>query len=273
MSPDANGNGTGDAAYGRFALAGQVGPRFSADWKSADHRARRLVSEFIGTFGLTFILSGGAAILASHGGAELASFQYAFTLSAVSALWLVAAVFCLGDISAHFNPAMTLAFTLRGDMGWPMAAAYWVVQFVAASAGSLVAAALFGYGGNLAATVPQPGQLWQAVVFEGILTFGMVLVVLSMANGPKLVGSFVPLAVGAYVMAAGTMGGPYDGAAFNPARAFGPDLARGDFSTYWVYPLGSLLGVVGAVLTARFLRGPAKAQEAAAAMGAPLDKN
>jgi aquaporin Z len=229
------------------------------------------VSEFIGTFGLTFVLSGGAAILASHGGAELASYQYAFTLSAVSALWLVAAVYCLGDISAHFNPAMTLAFTLRGDMGWPMAVVYFVVQFAAAAAGSLVAAALFGYGGNLAATIPQPGQYWQAVVFEGILTFGMVLVVLSMANGPKLVGSFVPIAVGAYVMAAGTMGGPYDGAAFNPARAFGPDVARGDLSTFWVYPLGSVLGVIAAVLIARFLRGPAKAQEAAAAMGNPLD--
>lgn len=269
MSPDP-GTNTG---YGRYALAEQVGPRFSADWKSDNHRARRLVAEFIGTFGLTFVLSGGAAILAAHGGAELASYQYAFTLSAVSALWLVAAVFCLGDISAHFNPAMTLAFTLRGDMGWPMAIAYFAVQMAAAAAGSLLAAWLFGYGGNLAATMPQPGQMWQAVVFEAILTFGMVLVVLSMANGPKLVGSFVPLAVGAYVMAAGTMGGPFDGAAFNPARAFGPDVARGDLSTYWVYVIGAVIGSVLAVLTARFLRGPAKAQEAAAAMGSPLDRD
>lgn len=259
--------------HGRDALALQVGPRFSADWKSSDHRARRLVSEFIGTFGLTFVLSGGAAILAGYGGAELAHYQFAFILSAVSALWLMAAVFCLGDISAHFNPAMTLAFTLRGDMGWRMAIFYFAVQFLAASAGSLVAAALFGYGGNLAATMPQPGQYWQAVILEAILTFGMVLVVLSMADGPKLAGSSVPVAVGAYVMAAGTMGGPYDGAAFNPARAFGPSLALGDLSTYWVYPLGSLIGLLVAVVTAGFLRGPAKAQEAQAAMGAPLDRD
>jgi glycerol uptake facilitator-like aquaporin len=256
---------------GRDALAAQVGDRFSADWKSDYHRARRLVSELIGTSGLTFVLSGGAAILAAFGGAALAPFQFAFILSAVSALWLVAAVYFLGDISAHFNPAMTLAFTLRGDMGWPMALAYFVVQFSAAALGSLAAAGLFGYGGHLAATIPQPGQLWQAVGFEAILTFGMVLLVLSMANGPKLNGSFVPIAVGAYVMAMGTMGGPYDGAAFNPARAFGPDLARGDLSTYWVYPLGSLVGVLVAVATARFLRGPAKAEESAAAMGTPLE--
>jgi glycerol uptake facilitator-like aquaporin len=259
------------AVYGHDALAAQVGPRFAADWKSNDHRARRLVSESIGTFGLTFALSGGAAILAGYGGGAPAPYQLAFILSVVAALWLVAAVYFLGDISAHFNPAMTLAFTLRGDMGWPMALAYFAVQLTAAAAGSLVAAALFGYGGQLAATIPPPGRLWQAVVFEAILTFGMVLLVLSMANGPKLNGSFVPIAVGAYVMAAGTMGGPFDGAAFNPARAFGPDLARGDFSTYWVYPLGSLIGVLAAVAVAKFLRGPAKAQEAQAAMGTPLD--
>jgi glycerol uptake facilitator-like aquaporin len=255
---------------GQQALRQQVGDRFSADWKSNDHRARRLISEFIGTSGLTFVLSGGAAILAGYGGATLAPYQFAFILSTVAALWLVAAVFFLGDISPHFNPAMTLAFTLRGDMGFRMAICYIIVQLCAAATGSCVAAQLFGTGGNLAATVPATGMIYQAVAFEAILTFGMVLLILGMTNGPKLDGSSVPLAVGAYVMAMGTMGGPFDGAAFNPARAFGPDFARWDFSTYWVYPVGSFIGVLVAVAVARFLRGPAKASEANAAMGNPL---
>ena len=257
---------------GRQALQQQVGDRVFADWKSNDHRARRLLSEFIGTSGLTFVLSGGAAILAGYGGATLAPYQFAFILSAVAALWLTAAVYFLGDISSHFNPAMTLGFALRGDMGFPMAVCYMAVQFVAAAVGSCGAEALFGSGGNLAATVPQPGMHYQAVAFEAVLTFGMVLMILSMTNGPKLDGSSVPLAVGAYVMAWGTMGGPFDGAAFNPARAFGPDFARGDLSTYWIYPCGSLIGVLLAVAVARFLRGPAKATEANAAMGTPLQR-
>jgi glycerol uptake facilitator-like aquaporin len=99
----------------------------------------------------------------------------------------------------------------------------------------------------------------------------MVLVVLGMANGPQLSGPSIPLAVGAYVMAMGTMGGPFNGAAFNPARAFGPDFARGDFSTYWIYLLGAVIGTLVAVVTARILRGPAKAAESEAAMGTPLD--
>lgn len=260
------------APTGEAALELQVGSRFSANWKSKEHRERRLLSEFIGTAGLTFVLSAGAAILAQYGGQEgLPSFVYAFILSAVSACWLVAAVYFLGGISCHFNPAMTLAFTLRGDMGVPMACAYIVVQYIAAAAGSCLALFLVGMGGNLAATVPHAGMVWQAVGFEAVLTFGMVLLVLSMANGPKMTGPFIPIAVGAYVMAMGTMGGPFDGAAFNPARAFGPDFARGDFTHYWVYPLGSLIGTVIAVVVARILRGPAKADEAMAAMGEPLD--
>jgi aquaporin Z len=192
-------------------------------------------------------------------------------LSAVSALWLVVAVFFLGDISAHFNPAQTLAFALRGDLGWVMAGVYWVVQFGAAACGSLLARAFFGVQGKLAATMPPPGRSWQAAGFEAIITFGLVLMVLNLANGPKLNGPFVPLAVGAYIMAWGTMGGPFDGASMNPARSFGPDLARGDLSTWWVYLVGPVGGAVIAVGVARVLRGPAKAQEARAAAGTPLD--
>ena len=63
----------------------------------------------------------------------------------------------LSACSAHFNPATTLAFVLRGDMDWMMAGAYWVVQFVAAACGSLLARPFFGVAGNLVATMPQPG--------------------------------------------------------------------------------------------------------------------
>ena len=149
---------------GRAALIASVGgQRGWADWTNPDHRLRRLLAEFLGMAGLTFVLSGGAAILARYGGHGLQPWQIILVLSAVSALWLVVAVYFLGDISAHFNPATTLAFALRGDMGWVMAVVYWVVQFAAAVCGSLLARGFFGKAGNLAATMPKPGQSWQAV--------------------------------------------------------------------------------------------------------------
>jgi aquaporin Z len=259
---------------GKAALIASVGgARGYADWTNPDHRLRRLLAEFIGMAGLTFVLSGGAAILARYGGHPLQPWQTVLILSLVSALWLVVAVYFLGDISAHFNPATTLAFALRRDMSWIMASIYWVVQFGAAICGSLLARAFFGPAGNLAATMPKPGQSWPAVGFEAILTFGLVLMVLNLANGPKLNGPFVPLAVGAYILAWGTMGGPYDGASMNPARSLGPDVAIGNLSTWWVYLIGPVAGAVIAVGVAQVLRGPARAQEASAAQGTPLNRN
>jgi glycerol uptake facilitator-like aquaporin len=261
----------GSELIGKSALIASVGgQRGYADWTNPDHRLRRLLSEFIGMGGLAFVLSGGAAILVRYGGHPLQAWQTVFVLSLVSALWLVAAVYFLGDISAHFNPATTLAFALRRDMGWVMAAAYWVVQFAAAACGSLLARAFFGAEGHLAATMPPPGMSWQAAGFEALITFGLVLMILNMANGPKLNGPYVPLAVGAYIMAWGTMGGPFEGASMNPARSFGPDLAIGSLSTWWVYLVGPAAGAIVAVAVAYVLRGPAKAQEAMAAMGTPL---
>jgi glycerol uptake facilitator-like aquaporin len=270
--PDKHGD-HGSARVGRAALIASVGgQRGWADWANPEHRLRRLLAEFIGTAGLTFVLSGGAAILVRYGGGHPAPWQKALVLSLVSALWLVVAVYFLGDISAHFNPVTTLAFAMRRDMGWVMAAAYWVVQCGAAICGSLLGRAFFGPEGNLAATMPQPGQSWQAALFEAILTFGIILMILNLANGPKLNGPFVPLAVGAYILAWATMGGPYDGAAMNPARALGPDVALGNLSTWWVYLVGPVAGAVAAVGVAYVLRGPARAEEAVAAVGTPLDR-
>src|SRR6516165_9497455 len=120
--------------HGEQALIAILGgPRYFTDWTNPDHRLRRLLAEFIGVAGLTFVLSGGAAILTRYGGHTLQPWQTVLVLSAVSALWLVVAVYFLGDISAHFNPATTLAFALRRDMGWVTAGAYWIVQFIAAT--------------------------------------------------------------------------------------------------------------------------------------------
>jgi glycerol uptake facilitator-like aquaporin len=210
---------------GKAALIASVGgQRGYADWTNPDHRLRRLLSEFIGMAGLTFVLSGGAAVLVRYGGQALQPWQTVLVLAA-------------------------------------------------AVCGSLLARGFFGPAGNLAATMPKAGQSWQAAGFEAVITFGLVLMILNLANGPKLNGPFVPLAVGSYIMAWGTMGGPFDGASMNPARSFGPDVALGNLSAWWVYLVGPVAGAVIAVALAHVLRGPAQAQEASAAQGLPLDRD
>jgi len=77
--------GTGELV-GKAALIASVGgQRGFADWANPDHRLRRLLAEFIGVAGLTFILSGGAAILVRYGGHALQPWQTVLVLSAVSA--------------------------------------------------------------------------------------------------------------------------------------------------------------------------------------------
>ena len=55
-----------------------------------------------------------------------------------------------------------IGYATNGNTGWVMAGVYWVVQFAAAVCGSLLARAFFGAEGNLAATMPKPGQSWQS---------------------------------------------------------------------------------------------------------------
>ena len=72
------------------------------------------------------------------------------------------------------------------------------------------------------------------------------------AGGVLVIGVF---GVGAYIALAGLWGSPISGTSMNPARTFGPDLASADFTDYWVYVAGPLLGAVVAVGVAFVLRG------------------
>jgi glycerol uptake facilitator-like aquaporin len=61
----------------------------------------------------------------------------------------------------------------------------------------------------------------------------------------EFIGTFalVFFAAGAVVGIEVMLMGPVAGAAMNPARAFGPYLARGDFDFYWIYAAGPLVGM------------------------------
>ena len=60
--------------------------------------------------------------------------------------------------------------------------------------------------------------------------------------------------------------GPVAGAAMNPARAFGPYVALGDFTHYWIYVAGPIVGMMAGALVFRFTHGdlttPAQADQA-----------
>jgi aquaporin Z len=214
---------------------------------------RRLFSELFGTFLLVTVGAGAAVVDAtSHGEISRAA-------AVVSpGLMVLAIILFMGAVSgAHLNPAVTISFTLRGDFPWARVPGYVIVQLAGATGGVLFLKAVFGDAGTLGATVPGAHiHDWQAMLLELFLTLGLVSTILGTASRAQNVGALSAVAVGGYIALAGLWSSPISGAAMNPARAFGPDLVRGDFAHFWVYVAGPLAGGLLAVLCAFVLRGP-----------------
>jgi aquaporin Z len=142
------------------------------------------------------------------------------------------------------------------------------MQLAGATIACLALWGLLGKIGQLGATEPGPGiSNTQAMGMELLLTFGLFSVILGTASRAQNVGPLAALAVGGYIALAGLWSSPISGASMNPARSFGPDLALWDFSHYWPYVVGPLLGASIAVGVAWILRGPADKGGAAAAQG------
>src|SRR4051812_10983057 len=185
---------------------------------------RRLFSEFVGTFFLVLVGAGGAVVDAASGG------QIGRAAGvAAPGLLVLAVILFMGTVSgAHLNPAVTLAFTIRGDFPWRRVPGYIVIQLVAAVLACLVLRAVFGDIGGLGATLPGAGFTnTEAVVVEGLLTLGLVSTILGTASSAQNVGPLSAIAVGGDIVLAGVWSRSGSGAAMNPAPSFGPALAGG----------------------------------------------
>jgi aquaporin Z len=213
---------------------------------------RRLFSELLGTFLLVLVAAGGGVVNAQSNGAI--SRTAAVT---APALMVMAIILFMGTVSgAHLNPAVSLGFAARGDFPWRRVPGYILTQLIGATLACLLLRAILGNIGGLGATEPGSGIAdWQAMLFELILTAGLLSTILGTASKAQNVGPLSALAVAGYIALAGLWSSPISGASMNPARSFGPDLAGWDFSHYWVYVVGPLLGAAVAVGIAWVLRG------------------
>jgi aquaporin Z len=213
---------------------------------------RRLFSEFLGTFLLVLVGAGGAVVDAVSGG----QIGRAAGVTAPGLLVLAVILFMGAVSGAHLNPAVTLSFALRGDFPWRRVPGYIGIQLVGAAAACLLLRIVFGDVGGLGATLPGQGFTdLQAVTVELLLTVGLVSTILGTASTAQNVGPLSAIAVGGYIVLAGLWSSPVSGASMNPARSFGPALITGDFSSYWVYLVGPVLGGAVAVGLAFVLRG------------------
>jgi aquaporin Z len=229
------------------------------------HEWRRLFAEVLGTFFLVLVGAGGGVVDAVSDGA----IGRGASVTAPG-LMVLAIILFMGAVSgAHLNPAVTLGFALRGDFPWRRVPGYIIAELLGSTLAVLFLWAMFGKVGSLGATEPGAGITdVQAMLMELILTVGLFSVILGTASRAQNLGPLSALGVGAYIILAGLWSSPISGASMNPARSFGPDLVLGNFSHYWVYVVGPILGAAIAVGCAFILRGRADTGGAAAAQGA-----
>ena len=210
---------------------------------------RRCIAEFIGTFALVFV--GVAAINVSPDkGGGLLSIALAFGLTI--GVMVSATLHISGG---QFNPAVSLALLATGKMSLHDALFYILTQLVAAVAAAGVLQLMFGgYTTFNGTPIPvDPFTPMKALVMEVILTFILVFVIFGVAvdkRGPNyLAGLLIGLTVTLDIL----IGGPYTGASMNPARSFGPALIGMQWTAWWVYWVGPLLGGVLAGLVYNFV--------------------
>ncbi len=211
--------------------------------------ARALVAEAIGTFALVF--AGAGAIMVDAQTHALGHIGVAISFGLV----IMVMIYAVGHISgAHFNPAVSFAFALSRHFPWPRAIAYSIAQ----ATGAVIAAALLrGSLGNIAhvgATLPS-GSERQSFLWEVVLTFFLMFVIMAVATDTRAVGEAAAIAIGGTVGLDAMFGGPISGASMNPARSFGPALVSGDLHALWLYIAAPLLGAGIGALAYQFVRG------------------
>jgi aquaporin Z len=218
------------------------------------YEARRLFSEVLGTFFLVLVAVGADMVNARFGGQAVP-----YTARVVAPALMVAAIILfMGTVSgAHLNPAVSAAFALRGDFPWRRVPAYIIAQFVGAALATLLLWGLIGKQGSAGLTLPGHGiSTTTAMLWELVLTTGLVSVILGTASGAQAVGALASVAVGSYIALAGLWGAPVSGASMNPARSLGPALVLNDWTSWWAYLVGPVAGGAIAVGFAVVLRGP-----------------
>ena len=214
---------------------------------------RRLLAEFIGTFLLlaTVVGSGIMGVQLAQGNDAIALLANAGATAAV----LYVLIVVLGPVSgAHFNPAVSLAFWLKRELGLRDALAYIAVQLLAAIAGVMLAHAMFGQPLLQAGDHARTGGA--QCLSEGVATFGLLLTILL---GVKHRPAAVPALVGAYIFAAYwfTASTSFANPAVTLARSFTLSFAGIRGADVPAFVLAQLAGAALALALARLLEPPA----------------
>lgn len=202
------------------------------------------LAEFFSTLIFVFAGQGSGMAFSKLTGGGPSTPAGLISASVAHAFALFVAVSVGANISGgHVNPAVTFGAFVGGNITLFRGILYWIAQLL----GSTVACLLlrFSTGGLPTGTFGLTGiSVWEALVLEIVMTFGLVYTVYATAVDPKKgsLGTIAPIAIGFIVGANILVGGAFDGASMNPAVSFGPALVSWSWDYQWVYWVGPLIG-------------------------------
>jgi aquaporin NIP len=213
---------------------------------------RRSGAEGIAAFALVFAGCGAVVTDATRDGVLGAT-----GIAAVFGLIIMVMIYATGHLSgAHINPAVTIAFTLTRHFPLRDAVAYITAQLAGATAGALLLLAAWSEKpAALGATVPRV-EAGTALLYEVVLSALLMFVIVAVATDTRAVGAAAAIAIGGTVALDALLGGPLTGASMNPARSFGPALAAGEWTDFWIYVVGPVAGAALGAAAYQLIRTP-----------------
>lgn len=209
---------------------------------------KNYIAEFLGTF--TMVFCGTAAMVVNDITGVITHPGVAITWGLV----VMGMIYAFAEISgAHFNPAVTIAFSYAKKFPWKEVPKYILAQCLGAICASVLVLMFWPESETLGATIPSI-VVWKAFILEFLLTFFLMLVIINVSTGSKETGTMAGIAIGGIVLLEAMFAGPMTKASMNPARSLGPALISGNLSDLWLYIAAPILGALVAVVSCRLVK-------------------
>lgn len=210
---------------------------------------KKYIAELIGTFTLVFC-GCGAIVTNEFSNGTVTHSGIALTFGLI----VMGLIYAFGEISgAHFNPAVTIAFSYAKKFPLKEVPKYIIAQCIGAILAAIMLFILFPNNEFLGTTLPKI-DVWRVFLFEVILTFFLMLVIINVSTGSKETGVMAGIAIGGVVWLEAQFAGPITGASMNPARSIGPALISGHLEHLWLYILAPIIGALLAVLSCKLVK-------------------
>jgi MIP family channel proteins len=221
--------------------------------------SRRVGAEFLGTFAFVLVGAGSAVATRALGVSDPAASLLIAAMA--NGLGLAVAVSATMGISGgSLNPAVTLALFVARKVPARDVVPYIIAEIAGATLAVLALISslpqALGSAANWGSPTLSPAiSAAQGTLLELIMTVFLAVAIFGTAVGPRApkIGGF---GIGVAVLADVLLGGPFTGAAMNPARAMGPMLAGMFFPGYWyIYWVGPVAGALIVGILYRYFAG------------------